>query len=217
MSSLQRIRVMLVDDHEVVRSGLTHFISVSDNLDMVGQAANGLEALAVADCCHPDVVLMDLIMPEMDGIEAIRRLHTKYPKMHIIALTGFADHDLVQQALSAGAISFILKNTSIDELSEAIHAAYLGRPRLTLEALNVLVDQPVKNVPHASVLTPREIKVLGLIVEGCSNQQIAERLMLNLSTVKTHISNILLKLGATNRVEAVSIALREKMLEKADC
>ncbi|MHB9031875.1 MAG: response regulator [Anaerolineae bacterium] len=212
MSALERIRVMLVDDHEIVRDGLQHFLTLHDDLELVGQAANGLEALDIAAKSQPDVILMDLVMPEMDGVEAIRRLRALYPAMQIVALTSFAERELVQQALAAGAIGFILKNASIDELSEAIHSAYQGRPTLAPEAFKVLVKSAEECPPNAAKLTPRELEVLKLMAAGSSNQQIAEHLVLNLSTVKTHVSNILNKLGAGNRVEAVTLAMRDNII-----
>lgn len=211
MSEKDPIRVMLVDDHEMVRSGLALFLSAFDDLILVGQAANGEEALQLCDNVHPDVILMDLIMPEMDGVTAIRRVCAQNPNIQVIALTSFAERDLVQQALSAGAIGYLLKNTTIDELAGAIRAAHHGKPTLAPEAFRTLVAERIGSHSIGADLTGREREVLALLVQGLNNTQIAARLVVSLSTVKTHVSNILSKLGVSNRVEAVTLAVQHNL------
>jgi NarL family two-component system response regulator LiaR len=211
MSPIIPIRVMLVDDHEMVRSGLAFFLSAFDDLELVGQAASGEEALRMCAEVRPDVILMDLIMPEMDGVTAIRRIRAQDPNVQVIALTSFAEHDLVRQALSAGAIGYMLKNTTIDELASAIYAAYKGKPTLAPEAFRVLATEPAVAHSPGADLTNREREVLGLLVQGLNNSQIADILVLSRSTIKTHVSNILDKLGVSNRVEAVTVAIQHKL------
>jgi two-component system, NarL family, response regulator LiaR len=213
MSDLARIRVMIVDDHEMVRSGLSLFLGAFADLHLVGEAASGTEALRLCGEVRPDVVLMDLVMPEMDGVTATRAIRKAYPQVQIIALTSFGDQDLVRQALQAGAIGYLLKNVSIDELSAAIRAAYKGKHTLSPEAFRALASAPPSTPGPEHGLTPREREILGLMVKGLSNLEIAERLVVSRSTVKTHISNILSKLGVDNRTEAVSLALQQHLLD----
>lgn len=207
----QPIRVMIVDDHAVVRSGLGAFLRSFHDLELVGEAANGRQALEVFEECYPDVVLMDLKMPVMDGVEATRLIHEKYPQVRIIALTSFLDDDLVQRTIQAGAIGYLLKNVSHLELAEAIRTAYRGRPILAPEALQALMEATRQPSAPGADLTEREREVLALITEGLSNADIAERLQVSESTVKTHVSHIITKLGVTNRTEAASLALRYKL------
>ena len=208
------IRIMLVDDHEMVRSGLAFCLSTYQDMVLVGQGTNGEEAVRLADELKPDVILMDLVMPEMDGVSAIRQIQVRNPRTHIIALTSFADYNLVQQALSAGAIGYLLKNATIDELASAIYAAHKGRPTLAPEAFHALATIP--NAPHTPDinLTGREREVLALMTQGLNNSQIAKHLVISNSTVKTHVSNILGKLGVTNRIEAVALTLQHHLVDK---
>ena len=211
MSDSVPIRVMLVDDHEMVRSGLVLFLSAYDDLALVGQAVSGEEALRLCAQVHPDVILMDLVMPAMDGVTAIRRIRAQDPNVQVIALTSFAERELVQQALSAGAIGYLLKNITIDELASAIHAAHKGKPTLAPEAFRALVAASAAPRAPGADLTGREREILALLVRGLSNTQIAARLVLSCSTVKTHVSNILSKLGVSNRVKAVTLALQHNL------
>ena len=205
------IRIMIVDDHAVVRSGLTAFLSVMPDLEMVGEAENGEQAVVRAELIKPDVILMDLMMPVMDGVSAIRAIKTKSPSIQIIALTSFQEDELVQNALKAGAIGYLMKNVSARELAAAIRAAKDGKMTLSPEAAQALVHA-TQNASEADDLTEREREVLKWMVEGLNNAEIAERLVVSLSTVKYHISNIFMKLGVDNRVAAVTMAMQKKMV-----
>jgi NarL family two-component system response regulator LiaR len=213
MSAGKPIRVMIVDDHDMVRRGLSAFLRAKPDLDLVGEARNGREALAVCEQVQPDVVLMDLVMPEMSGADATRAIRARCPQIQIIALTSFQDRELVQQALQAGAISYLLKNVSANELADAIRGAHSGRPTLAPEAAQALVESAAEGPTPGHDLTPRELEVLALVVDGLTNPQIAERLVVSRSTAKAHVSNILSKLGVSNRAEAVALALQHKLVQ----
>jgi NarL family two-component system response regulator LiaR len=211
------IRVLLVDDHEMVRSGLEVFLEGFDDLELVGEANNGAEAIRLCQELQPNVVLMDLLMPEMDGIEATRSIRQLGSGAQVIALTSYKDEELVQAALDAGAIGFLYKNTSVDELANAIRLANKGKPTLAPEATEVLISLATR--PHQAQptkmdfdLTDRETQVLALMTEGITNRQIAQQLEISPSTVKAYVSNVLSKLGVSSRTEAVSIALQHDLL-----
>ena len=212
MSESKPIRVLLVDDHAVVRSGLSAFLLAFDDLELVAEAGGGEEAVRLCEQCQPDVVLMDLVMPRMDGAAATRAIRERCPQIQVIALTSFKEKELVQGALEAGAIGYLLKNVTANELADAIRAAHAGRPTLAPEAAQVLIQATREPPPPGFDLTPREREVLALMVEGLSNPEIAERLVVSTSTVKFHVSNILSKLGVTSRTEAVALALQEHLV-----
>jgi len=212
MDTSQAIQVMLVDDHNVVRSGLATFLRAYEDLELVGEAKNGLEALNLCHKKQPDVILMDLMMPEMDGIAATRAILAAYPEIKIIAMTSFEDEQLVQGVLAAGALSYLLKNVTSDELAKAIRDAYSGRSTLSPEAARVLVQATRPSKQPLYDLTEREREVLQLVVEGHSNQQIADILVISLATVKAHISSILSKLQVSSRAEAISYAIKHKLV-----
>jgi len=207
------IRVLIVDDHAVVRSGLSAFLFAYDDLEMVGGAANGAEALRLCEKFQPDVILMDLVMPGMDGAATTRAIRAQHPHVQVIALTSFKEEELVQSALQAGAIGYLLKNVSADELAGAIRAAHSGRPTLAPEAAEALIQAAMHKSSVGYDLTDREKEILKLMTEGLSNPEIADQLFVSRSTIKFHVSNILSKLGAESRTEAVAIAIHNHLLD----
>jgi NarL family two-component system response regulator LiaR len=206
-----KIRIMLVDDHAVVRSGLSAFLSVHPDLELVGEAENGEQAVVRALLLKPDIILMDLVMPVMDGVAATQAIKKENPTIQIIALTSFQEDELVQNALKAGAVGYLMKNVTARELAAAIKAAKEGKITLSPEAAQALV-RATQQAEETEVLTEREQEVLRLMVEGLNNAEIAEQLVVSLSTVKYHISNILMKLGVDNRVAAVTRAIQKKLV-----
>jgi len=208
------IRVMVVDDQFIVRSGLATFVSIQPDLELVGEAHDGEEAVRVAAAAQPDVILMDMMMPKMNGVEATRTILQQQPKIKILALTSFKDKELVHGILRAGATGYLLKDVTADELAAAIRNVHMGRTALAPEAMQALLEQrpadPAPALGHD--LTAREHDVLALMVRGLSNPQIAETLIVSLSTVKFHVSSILSKLQAATRSEAVRIALQHKLV-----
>ena len=213
MSDEKRIRVMLVDDHAVVRSGLAKFLLVYKDLELVAEAEDGAEALQLCGLHQPDVVLMDLMMPNVDGVVATRQIRQRYPHVQVIALTSFREENLVQGALQAGAIGYLLKNVTAQELAQAIRAAHAGKMTLSSEASETLARSLLQPPIPDNQLTEREREVLTLMVKGMSNQEIADKLVVSLGTVKFHVSNIFLKLGVQSRVEAVTLALQRRMVD----
>lgn len=213
MTRSEPIRVLIVDDHAMVRSGLRNFLYGFAWLKPVGEAANG--AAAVEFCStHPvDVVLMDMVMPEMDGREATARLLTLAKPPKIIVLTSFHEQDMVEEALRAGATSYLLKNVTAEELAAAIRAAHAGHSTLAPEATDALVGSARRRPGVGFDLTDREREALALLVRGRSNQEIAELLSISMATVKYHLTNIFTKLGVRNRVEAVTTALDHNLLD----
>ncbi|HRV92484.1 MAG TPA: response regulator transcription factor [Anaerolineae bacterium] len=217
MSELNPIRVMLVDDHAVVRSGLSAFLLAFDDLELVGEASNGAEAVRLCGEIQPDVILMDMVMPEMDGATATQQIRQNYPNVHVIALTSFKEDNLIHRALEAGAIGYLLKNVGANALAAAIRDAHTGRPTLAPEAAQALIE--TATTPHSTGiligedLTPREKEVLALMIKGLNNSKIAEHLVVSPSTVRFHVSNVLSKLNATSRTEAVAYALQHNLVK----
>jgi NarL family two-component system response regulator LiaR len=212
MNEMNPIRVMIVDDHDMVRRGLAAYLEDEVGLELVGVAADGREVVQICDQVRPDVVLMDLVMPELSGAEATRIIRDRWPQVQVIALTSFQEEDLVQDALGAGAISYLLKNVSGQDLVEAIRAAHAGRSTLAPEAVQALIRPTTQKPDPGYDLTPRERDVLALLVEGLTNAEIAGRLGVSRSTVKVHVSNILSKLGVSSRGEAIGVANRYKLI-----
>ncbi len=204
-------KILLVDDHAVVRSGLSKFLMVNQDLKLVGEASDGAEAVQMVSLHQPDVVLMDLMMPGMDGIAATREIHQKYPHVKVIALTSFSEQNMVQGALQAGAVGYLQKNVTAVELGIAIHSACAGKMTLSPEAAQVLAQSVSQPQIRGEQLTQRECEVLKCMVNGFSNNEIAETLVVSLGTVKFHISNIFRKLGVDSRVEAVKMAIEQRL------
>lgn len=206
------IRVLVVDDHAVVRAGIRALLAEVEDMEVVGEAGNGGEALTLAESLCPDVILMDLVMPEVDGIQAIRQIYQRQPTAKILALTSFSSDDKVFPAIKAGALGYLLKDTEPRDLVAAIRRVYRGEsslhPRIARKVL-IELSHAGKRKAASQALTAREMDVLELIARGCTNQEIADRLCVSETTVRTHVSNILGRLHLTNRVQATLYALRE--------
>ncbi len=212
MSESNRIRVMTVDDHEILRSGIKFSLLAFEDLELVGEAHSGAEALRLCDELQPDVVLMDMLMPEMNGVETTQAIRRQHPQVQVVALTSFYDKELVQRAMRAGAVGYLIKGVSADELAQAIRAAQAGRSILAAEAVQALV-KGVESAPKPKAnLSERELGVLALMAEGLSNAEIAQRLTISVSTVKYHVRGILSKLGAASRAEAVALAFQNNLI-----
>ncbi len=211
MTTVKKIRVMVVDDHDIVRDGLGLMIDTCEDMERAGEARDTETALLICEQEHPDVILMDLVMPGKDGVAATREILARHPETKIVALTSYDTSGLVEKALQAGAISYLKKNVSIDDLSQAIRDAYTGQPTLSPEATQELIAASSQPPKPGHDLTPREHEVLQLLIKGYNNRAIAEELIISRSTVKHHVSSILNKLSASNRAEAVAIALKHEL------
>jgi NarL family two-component system response regulator LiaR len=213
------IRVLIADDHAILRKGIRALLSTEPDIEVVGETGDGLETVAQAQALRPDVILMDLVMPEMDGIEATRRIMAEQPGVHILVLTSFAADDKVFPAIKAGALGYILKDSGPDELVQAIHQVYRGQPSLEPSiALKMLqeLSHPSQRPPTPEPLSERELEVLRLLAQGKSNREIAERLVITELTVRTHVSNILGKLHLASRTQAALYALKEGLASLND-
>lgn len=209
------IRILLVDDHSQIHLGISSVIEIFDDLALVGHASNGAEAIKLAQQQNPDVILMDVIMPKMDGIEATRQIHKAQPEIKILALSSFQDEDSIKDMLKAGAIGYVLKNSPVDDLAHTIRAAHSGKSVFSSEVTKVLLNsEPEKSAEPTGdfELTPRELDVLRLLIKGHNNNQIASVLTISLSTAKFHVSSILSKLNASSRVEAVATAIENNLV-----
>jgi NarL family two-component system response regulator LiaR len=202
------IRVVIVDDHPLVRTGLKAVLLTIADVDLVGSADNGLEAVGLCERLNPDVVLMDLVMPGMNGVEATAEIRSRCPNTQVLVLTSYGDDKLFENALCAGAIGILLKNILPADLATAIRAAHSGRPTVAPEAMQALVQSVSGSPKPGHDLTAREREILAMMVEGITNRQIAERLVLSPLTVKTHVSHIIRKLGVATRTEAATLAIR---------
>ena len=213
MTESSPIRVLLVDDHAMLRKGLRFFLAGFGDLELVGEAASGKEAIRLCAALQPDVVLMDMVMPDMDGAATTEAVRRQNPNLEVIALTSFQEEDLIERALQAGAISYLLKNVSADALADAIRQALAGHSTLAPEATEALVKATRQRAARPKFdLTERELEVLSLLVEGLSNAEIAERLVVSVATVKFHVRGILSKLGVSSRTEAVALALQQDLI-----
>lgn len=214
----QAITVVLVDDHQLVRWGVRSFLEKQPGITVLGEASSGAEALRLAAELVPDVVLMDLVMPDMDGVETTRRLKQVSPQSQVIILTSYHDDEHIFPAIRAGALSYILKDVGSGELAEIVRKAARGEavmhPHVAARVMQELRAPRTPNAPFASELSDREIEVLRLIAEGCNNTEIAERLVISEHTVKRHVSNILSKLHLADRTQAAIYAWREGMVDK---
>ena len=211
------IRVLIVDDHDMLCEGLAAFLNGFPDLVMVGEASSGVEGIRLCQELQPDVVLMDLVMPEMDGVTAIKAIHEAQPEVKIIALSSFSEDKLVRTALMAGATSYLLKNVSADRLADAIRATHTGLPTLSPEVKSILLELEPPGSPSSPALeplTPRELEVLVCMAAGLTNAEIAQRLGISQYTIKGHVSNILGKLGVNSRTEAVAYALRNNLVSQ---
>ncbi len=209
---MEKIRVLIVDDHTVVRGGLKLFLLAFPELELVGEASTGQMAIDLCKLYEPDVVLMDLIMPGLSGIEATRQIRSKFPNIQVIALTSFTEEQLVHDALAAGAISYLLKSISPADLVDAIREAAQGKSVIASEVKHVL-SQRADNLLHHETLTPREWQIFRSVMAGNTNAEIATELVISVSTVKFHVSNILSKLGVTNRSEAIAYAVQHRLMD----
>jgi two-component system, NarL family, response regulator LiaR len=209
----QMIRVLIVDDHAVVRGGLNFFLSTTDDIEVVGEAADGEQALHMSAQLHPDVVLMDMMMPQMDGFTAMQLIRERYPHIRVIALTSFLEGEFVQRALQAGASGYLLKDVQARDLADAIRAANAGRSTLAQEATQALIRTMAQPAQPGEALSEREREVLVHMARGLSNGEIAAQLTISTNTVRHHVRNILAKLEVTNRTEAVHVAMQRGLVE----
>lgn len=209
------IRVLIVDDHPVVRQGLRTFLESREGIDVVGEAADGHEALRQASALQPDVVLLDLVMPGADGVAALERMRSLRLEPRVLVITSFGSSDQVLAAVRAGAVGYLLKDAEPREIEAAIRAAFRGEPVLHPAAAAVLMQQADAPAPHRAerLLTPRELEVLRLLAQGLSNRELAARLVVSEKTVKTHVSNLLAKLRLADRTQAALYAIREGLVD----
>lgn len=216
MAEQDKLKIMLVDDHEVVRQGFRFFIDVVDEVEFVGEASDGEEAVQAVEDLQPDIILMDIVMPKMNGIEATRAIMQNHPETKIIALTSFSDDEqLVRDALQAGAVGYFFKDITVDDLADAIRKVRDGELALSSDAARLLIrasTQPAPIEPQIQ-LTDREKEVLTLLINGMNNPQIAEELVISRATVKFHVSSILSKLGVSTRTEAVAFAIQHHLVD----
>ncbi|HSR29709.1 MAG TPA: response regulator transcription factor [Anaerolineae bacterium] len=214
-----QIRVLIADDHAILRKGIRALLGTEPDIDVVGETADGLETVAQAKTLRPDVILMDLVMPNMDGIEATRQITSEQPGVRILVLTSFAADDKVFPAIKAGALGYILKDSGPEELVQAIHQVHQGQPSLEPSiALKMLqeLSHPPQRPPTPDPLSERELEVLRLLAQGKSNREIADQLVITELTVRTHVSNILGKLHLASRTQAALYALKEGLASLED-
>ncbi len=214
MITTEKIKVLVVDDHHMVRQGLIALLENFDDFQVVGEAGDAETGLMLCQQYQPDVVLLDMIMPGIGGPEAAALIREKCPDIQIIALSSSSEEEIIQNALKAGAISYLMKNVSIDELAYAVRKAHDGQPTLALEATRALIAASRRPPEVGFDLSSREREVLALMVEGLNNREIADQLTISSSTVKNHVSNIFSKLGITSRTQAVAMAVERKIVSR---
>jgi len=212
MNEQHSIRVMTVDDHEIMRGGIKFVLLAFDDLELVAEARGGEEALRLCSETEPDVVLMDMKMPDMDGIATTKAIKQSHPQVQVVVLTSYPDEDLVRRALKAGAVGYVLKDTAKEDLADAVRAAHTGQTTLSPIVAEALMQAPDSPSSSSDELSEREQEVLALLAEGHSNKQIAERLHRSPYTIRHHVSQIIAKLGATNRAEAAALAVQRGLL-----
>jgi NarL family two-component system response regulator LiaR len=209
----RKIRVLIVDDHDMVRQGLIALLENYDEFEVIGDASDGEMGVMVCRDRQPDVVLMDMVMPRLDGVMATQQIMETCPNTRVIALTSFGNDENVHRALQAGAISYLIKNVSVDELADAVRKAYNGQATLAPEATQALIANATKPPDIGHDLTDREREVLALMIVGLNNREIGEQLYISSSTVKNHVSNILSKLDTTSRTQAAALAVEHKIVD----
>lgn len=212
MPSQAPIRILLIDDHSNVHFTIAKMLEFSDDMLLIGQGSSGDDAIRLCAEYHPDIVLMDVIMPGLSGIEATAIIKTQYPAIKVIALSGFHDHESIQAMMEAGATGYILKTASMQDIANTIRTAYEGKIVVSAEVMSALLHPTPPSQTGNFGLTGREIEVLSLMVKGFNNSEIADALTVSLSTIKHHVSNILTKMGVTSRVEAVAIAIKYRLV-----
>ena len=217
--SVCSVRVLVVDDHAIVRKGIRALLATEQSIQVVGEAANGSEAVVLAQSLRPDVILMDIVMPEMDGLEAIRRITEQQPEIRILVLTSFAGVDMVLPAIKAGALGYLLKDSGPQELVQAIQQVHRGNSSLHPAIARKLlqeISEPSSSGPDVGSLTEREVTVLKLVAQGFSNRDIANELTVSEATVRTHVSHILAKLDLSSRTQAALYAIRRGIVSLYD-
>jgi NarL family two-component system response regulator LiaR len=215
----EKISILIIDDHPMVREGLRAFIASRTNFEVIGEAVDGAEGVDLAMKLQPDVILMDLMMPGLSGVEAIHRIKQMTPAARILVITSFSDDDKIIAAIRAGALGYLLKDSSPQDLLKAIQDVYAGESSLHPMIARKLIkelNRPTENIHPIDILTSREIEVLGMVAQGLSNQEIAQKLNLSALTVRSHISNILSKLHLENRTQAALFAIREGLADVSD-
>jgi NarL family two-component system response regulator LiaR len=213
MTEKNIIKVLIADDHPLVRHGLKTYFKACDDIYLVGEAENGVEAIEICGKHQPDVVLMDVQMPELNGVETTSNILKKWPNIKVIILTSFVDKELIENSLKAGALSYLLKNESGEKIVKVIRDAHQGKSNLSSEATQIMISEVRNPLSKRFKLTKREKEILSLMVEGLSNKEIANRLTLSTSTIQFHVTNILSKLGVSKRTEAIYLALKQKLVK----
>lgn len=214
MNNQDKIRILIIDDHDMVRKALTILLESFDDMEVIADTDNGQMGVTLCQNYQPDVVLMDIMMPGLDGIATTRLIHTSWPNIQIVALTSAAEEATVHDVLEAGAMSYILKNGSIEEVAEAVRSAYRHQPTLAAQAVQTLISATPHSYNSGEVLTRRQQDVLALMIDGLNNRQIANSLFISTSTVKNHICGIYAKLNTTNRTQTVALAVKNQILNR---